>query len=136
MIRSFTLLKGIKGFYKQVENKCSGVTVFVKKVILVIREQIIRTLCFDNITLTLKIRKLLSAQNKHKFLEDFETLRHSLRTGAKHLIMGDFNIDTLVSNKACESFRNMFETMGLKQLDIGSPTKKKQKQKTLVLTMF
>ena len=44
--------------------------------------------------------------------------------------MGDFNIDTLVSNKACEIFRNMVETLDLKLLDIGIPTKITETTKT------
>ena len=85
------------------DYKCSGVAVFVKKDILVIREPITQILCFDNITLTMKTTKCFFTvsgidslpQNKHDiFLEDFETLRHTLRIGAKNVKIVDFNFDT------------------------------------------
>ena len=107
----------------------SGVAVFVKKNILVIREQITQILCFDNITLTLKTAKCFFTvsgiynlpQNKHDiFLEDFETLRHTLRIGAKNFIIVKFSFDTLVLKKVCENFRNMVQTLDLKLIDMAA----------------
>ena len=44
--------------------------------------------------------------------------------------MGDFNIETSVSNKACESLRNLVETLDLKLLDISGLTRITEKTNT------
>ena len=73
-------IEGYQWFFRtNGRNKCSRVGDLVEKDIPVIREQIIQNLCFDNITLTLKICKTIftvsgfycSPQNKY---DDF--LKH------------------------------------------------------------
>ena len=129
----YSRIKGFNNFFSSNErNKSSGVAIFIKECFTVEKEYSDKSLCFDNLTIDMGIEKekfsvtalYNSPSNEtEKFLMDFEKfLSHSNRTN-KHVIMGDFNIDTMSSKTCAKDLVNVCNSFDWTLADLNSPTR-------------